>query len=166
MLEFDLSTLIGARPGERLVFSLDEDPQQLKDAFAEFLHGTLQFTRVQGGILVEGKVETRIETECVRCLEPFLLDATLDLEEIIGLNERPRPDVTHHVTDEGWFDASLLLREYSWMAIPIKPLCQPECRGLCPECGANLNLGDCDCRQERINPHFAALASFLTERQG
>jgi len=162
MLQFDLSPLIGARPGERLVFSLDEGPQRLDDISVAFLRGRLQFTRVQGGILVEGRIETQADVECVRCLESFPLDIALDLEEIIGLGGRPRPDIVYSVTEEGWFDAVPLVREQAWVAIPIKPLCRPDCRGLCPECGANLNRGDCGCARERVNPQLAGLASFLT----
>jgi uncharacterized metal-binding protein YceD (DUF177 family) len=165
MLEFDLSPLIGIRPGERLVFSLDEGPQLLEDVFAEFLRGTLQFTRIEGGILVAGSMDSRLKVECVRCLEPFSFDATLELEEIIGLSGRPGPDIVYQITDEGWFNAIPLLREAAWVTVPIKPLCQPSCRGLCSDCGTNLNLEECDCQRDRVNPHFALLASFLTQRQ-
>lgn len=165
MLQFDLSPLIGARPGERLAFPLDEGPERLRDIFVEFLRGELQFTRVQGGILVQGEIATRIQAECVRCLENFPLDAVLEVEETIALGGRPRPGMVYFVTDEGWFDPAPLLREQAWVALPMKPLCRPDCQGLCPECGANLNLGACECRRERINPHFAALASFLHPEQ-
>jgi uncharacterized protein len=165
MLRFNLSPLIGARPGERLVFSLDEGPQQLDDIYLEFLRGSLRFTRVQRGILVEGEVDTRIRAECVRCLEPFLFDATLEVEEIIGFSGRPDRDITYTVTEEGWFMVLPLLREQAWVVVPLKPICRPECRGFCPECGTNLNLEACDCGQRQTNPHFASLASLLMDTE-
>ena len=41
------------------------------------------------------------------------------------------------------------------MAVPMKTLCRPECKGLCPQCGADLNQGDCGCERKIINPKFA-----------
>ena len=164
-LQFDLSPLIGVRSGERLTFSLDEGPQRLDDIDAEFLRGTLQFTRIQDGILVEGEVETRLRAECVRCLEPFYLDATLEIEEIIGVGGGRRPDITYRITDEGWFNVIPLLREQAWVVVPLKPLCRSDCRGLCPLCGVNRNVEQCNCQEETINPHFAALAAFLSDGQ-
>jgi uncharacterized protein len=165
ILKFDLSPLIGARPGERLVFSLDEGPQELEDIYTEFLRGALQFTRVRKGILVEGQVETRVQVECVRCLEPFFVDQTLEIEETIGLVGQQDPEIKYRVDEEGWFEVAPLLREQAWVALPMKPVCRPDCRGFCAQCGTNLNLEECDCSQERINPQFAALASLLDEDQ-
>lgn len=165
MLQFDLSPLIGARPGERLAFSLDEGPLWLEDIYVVFLRGPVRFTRVQGGILVEGEVEAEVHVECVRCLEPFSLTAALDLEEVVGLGGRPRPGVTYYVTEEGWFDLSPVLREQAWVAVPMKPLCRTDCRGLCPECGESLNVGDCGCSREQANSQWAILASLRTEEQ-
>lgn len=166
MLQFDLSSLIGARPGERLVFHLEEGPQWLDDIRVYFLRGRMQFTRVQGGILVEAQLETQVEAECVRCLERFLCPTTLEIEEVIGFAGRPREGISYQLTEEGWFDSIPLLREQAWVALPMKPLCRPDCRGICPECGANLNLEPCRCREDRIDPRWAVLAEFLGKKRG
>ncbi|MBN1178945.1 MAG: DUF177 domain-containing protein [Anaerolineae bacterium] len=165
MLEFDLSPLLGVHPGERLVFSLDEGPATWQDIDAAFVRGTLTFTRVQQGILVEGELETQLSVECVRCLETFFVDVRLEIEEIIGVSGRPNPDITFRVTEEGRFNAVPLLRDQAWVALPMKPLCKPTCRGLCPECGTNLNLSECGCRREQTGSRFATLASLLTEQE-
>ena len=157
MLQFDLSPLIGARPGERLTFSLDEGPQGLDDIRIAYLRGRIDFTRIQGGILVEAQLETESEAQCIRCLEPFALPLTLEVEEIIGLAGRLRPGVTFQIDEEGTFDPFPLLREQIWVVMPMKPLCRTECRGICPTCGANLNSDPCDCRRERIDPRLALL---------
>jgi uncharacterized protein len=163
MLQFDLSPLVGARPGERLVFTLDEGPQQLEEVGASFLRGDLRFTRIEKGILVEGEVKTEIQVPCVRCLEPFPLPATLEIEEIVGLSKSP--SVSYSITDEGWFESSLLLREQALVSIPLKALCSPECKGMCPECGGNLNSEDCGCIQEPVDLRMAALASLLEKEE-
>ncbi len=160
MLQFDLSHLIGARPGARLAFVLDEGSQQLEDIRVNFLRGRLQFTRIQGGILVESQIETEVEVPCTRCMELFPYAAVLEIEETIGFAGRPRPDITYRLTEEGWFEISPLLREQAWVALPMKPLCNPNCQGICPECGANRNLEPCRC-QEQIDPRLAVLAEFV-----
>ena len=163
MLLFDLSPLIGARPGKRLAFSLDEEPQRLEDIEIDFLRGQMQFTRIQGGILVEAQLQAGITAECVRCLTVFPLSITLEVEETIGLAGRPRPDIAYHLSEEGWFDPLPLIREQVWVTLPIKPLCRPDCRGLCPECGINLNLEQCHCAEESVDPRLAVLAEFYAQ---
>lgn len=164
MLQFDLSSLIGARPGERLSFSLDEGPQQLNDVRVDFLRGWIQFTRVQGGILTQAQIETQVELECVRCLEYFPSPTVLEVEEIIGFPGKARTGVNYRLSEEGWFDPSPLFREQVWVSIPMKPLCRPDCRGICPECGANLNLEPCRCQEGQVDPRMAVLARFLEGR--
>ena len=163
MLQFDLSPLVGARLGVRLVFSLDEGPQQLEEVATSFLRGELRFTRIEKGILVEGEAETEIQVRCVRCLESFPLLATLEIEEIIGLSKRP--DVTYFITDEGWFEISPLLREQALVSIPLKALCSPDCKGICSECGSNLNTDDCGCSREPVDLRLAVLASLLEKEE-
>ncbi len=50
------------------------------------------------------------------------------------------------------------------MALPLRPLCKEECKGLCPRCGANRNVEDCDCAAPIMNSKFAALKDFKVDR--
>ncbi|MGD1996405.1 MAG: DUF177 domain-containing protein [Anaerolineae bacterium] len=109
--------------------------------------------------MLTGALESEVEVECVRCLEPFCFAFSGELEDIIGISENS--GTPYFLTDEGWLDVSPLLREQVWLAIPIKPLCSLECQGLCPQCGVNLNREECDCRQERVDPRMQVLASLL-----
>ncbi|MBN1954946.1 MAG: DUF177 domain-containing protein [Anaerolineae bacterium] len=165
MLQFDLSPLIGARPGERLVFSLSEGPHWLEDVQVAFLRGPVTFVRVQGGILVEARLETSIEVECVRCLDRFSHAAVLEVEETIGLAGHSQPEIVYHLTEEGWFDPLPLFREQVWVVLPMKALCRLDCKGYCPECGSNLNVEACSCRKEQVDPRLASLAAFYDRRQ-
>ena len=162
MIRFDVSSLTEARPGASLTLSLDTGPQSLVDLEVGFLRGTIQAIRVQGGLLVQGTVESQLELECVRCLEPFILPITLELEETFRLlGTSLRPDVSYVVGSDGWLDLIPLLREQAWVAISMKPLCRPDCRGLCPQCGANLNLESCTCERVKIDPRLALLKDLL-----
>jgi uncharacterized protein len=162
MIRFDVSSLLKARLGASLTLSIGTGSQRLTDLQVSFLRGTVQAVRVQGGVLVRGSVESQLGLECVRCLESFDLPITLELEETFRLpGVGPKPDMTYAVNADGWLDLAPLLREQAWLAIPMKPLCGPDCKGLCPHCGANLNHESCTCEEERIDPRLALLKDLL-----
>jgi len=179
MVRFDVSSLIEAQLGASLTFDVDVGPQSLTDGSTgastegaaeelsdalevDFLCGTIRVTRVQEGLLVQGAVDSQLRMECVRCLEPFALPITLDLEETFRLpGASPNEDFPYAVGTDGWLDLTPLLREQGWLAIPMKPLCSPECKGLCPQCGTNLNLASCTCESTKIDPRLESLKELL-----
>lgn len=162
MVRFDVSALTKARLGASLTLNVDTGPQSLTDLEVAFFRGTIRAIRVQGGILVQGTVDSQLRLECVRCLEPFVLPITLELEETFRLpGASLRPDVLYAVREDGWLDLTPLLREQGWLSIPMKPLCHSDCRGLCPQCGANLNLKSCTCERTSIDPRLALLKELL-----
>jgi uncharacterized protein len=119
---------------------------------------------------LEGTVRTVLELPCSRCLEPYRLpvDAALDLR-YLPVSERSSEDETE-VSEEDvdisfyqddQIDLSELLREQFYLVLPMKPLCQEECRGLCPQCGVNRNTGTCDCGPGWEDPRLAALKGLI-----
>lgn len=162
MISFDVSTLIQAQSGTSLTLNVDTGPQSLADLKVSFLRGTVRVTRVPGSLLVQGTVESQLRLGCVRCLEPFAFPIIMELEETFGLpGTSRRQDVTFVVGADGWLDLTPLLREQAWIAIPMKPLCHPDCKGLCPQCGVNLNRDSCTCESTRIDPRLALLKDLL-----
>lgn len=117
-----------------------------------------------------GKVTTRLEVDCSRCIEPFQVpvDAAFDLryvphsenagEEEVEVGE---DDLATAFYREGMVDLIDLMREQFVLALPMKPLCDEACKGLCPECGANLNKTQCDCAPKWEDPRLAPLKSLL-----
>ena len=113
-----------------------------------------------------GRVQARLELPCDRCLELFTLpvDATFDLRyqphaENTGEAEREieEDDLSTAFYDNQTIDLGQLMREQFYLVLPMKPLCQEACRGLCPVCGTNLNRGACDCKPEWEDPRLAVL---------
>lgn len=119
---------------------------------------------------VEGTVRTVLELPCGRCLEPFLLpvDAALDLR-YLPMSERSSDDdqeVAEEDVDVSFYqddqiDLTELLREQFYLALPMKPLCRDDCRGLCPQCGVNRNTGTCDCETGWEDPRLAPLKGLI-----
>jgi uncharacterized protein len=118
-----------------------------------------------------GTVRTELELTCSRCLEPFRLpvdlafdqrylpqtDASAEQETEVGVEDLE----TSFYRDEE-IDLNELLREQFYLALPMKPLCREECKGLCPQCGTNLNTGTCDCAPAWEDPRLAALRQLKT----
>jgi len=162
MVRFDVSSLTKARLGASLTLNVDTGPQSLNDLEVDFLCGNIRATRVQDGLLVQGTVESQLRLECVRCLETFALPIALDLEETFRLpGVTPKADTPYAVSASGWLDLTPLLREQGWLSIPMKPLCRPDCKGLCPQCGANRSLAPCTCESTRVDPRLEALRELL-----
>jgi uncharacterized protein len=117
-----------------------------------------------------GTVNTELELGCSRCLEPFRLPvaAPFDLRYLPA--SEVSTDTEREVEDEDLetsyyendaIDLNGLLREQFYLALPMKPLCQDDCRGLCPQCGTNLNTGNCDCAPVWEDPRLAPLKNLL-----
>lgn len=163
MIKVNLSTLIHAKAGRRETVFLDLSHLAVDDLDLGYLKGKLHFTRVAYGILVEGVLNADVKTECTRCLTPFYAPVVIELEDTISL---PGTDLTPErpvrVTEDGWIDLSPLVREYAWLGIPVNAVCSPDCQGICPTCGGNLNLGECTCDdQPPIDPRWSALQALV-----
>ncbi len=123
-----------------------------------------------GAFKVTGTATTQLELDCGRCLEPFQVpvEAAFDLryvpaEQNTGEQEREiaEDDLTTAYYRDGSLDVIDLLREQFQLALPMKPLCTEACKGLCPECGTNLNRAQCDCTHKWEDPRLAALKGLL-----
>ena len=112
-----------------------------------------------------GQVKTTVELECSRCAEPyrFEVEAPFDLRyrphtpAPAGEREVQEEDFSSAVYRNEEIDLGQLVRERLYLALPMKPLCSEDCRGLCPECGTNLNRGTCDCHPAWEDPRLAVL---------
>lgn len=124
------------------------------DLHLDYLQGTLRLSRTREGILVQGTLQAAVQGECSRCLTTTDVPLTLDLEELFSTSANHS---TFTIGEDAILDLTPLVREEAIVSIPVAPLCKPDCAGLCPSCGQNLNLGSCDCPTDDIDPRFAIL---------
>lgn len=119
---------------------------------------------------VTGRVDTRLALECSRCLEPFDVPVSSAFElryvpqdENTGDGEREiaEDDLTTAFYRDNTLDLGELMREQIQLALPMKPLCSEDCKGLCAVCGANLNTTTCGCAPTWEDPRLATLKSLL-----
>lgn len=141
-------------PGESMPVSgaLDVDGYSVGDKhlrLSDGIHYDVVLTNAGDGILVTGIVRAHATGECDRCLEPASFDVAGEIEEYY-LFEEPEDKEAYEdgfelVGDDRQVDLSGAINDAVVMDTPFVVLCKPDCLGICPTCGANLNLGDCGC---------------------
>ncbi len=135
LLEKQPIELAGEEPPELL--GLEPDSPIVADHPIKY---RLKAQKVSGGVLVEGRVATRIHGLCGRCLEP--VKRKIESPELSLFFENP-PGEELDLTPE--------VREELLLELPMNLLCSESCRGLCPHCGVNRNLESCDCAEEETS---------------
>lgn len=130
--------------------------------------GTLQ--KADPGFVLTGELDVGGEVACSRCLAPVPFSRKGEVSWVFApAHRRPteeETELTARDLDVVWYDDFVvpfdpLVEEQLQLELPMKPLCRPDCRGLCPTCGADLNAGPCDCREEG-DERLAKLKSLLT----
>lgn len=111
------------------------------------------------GILVSGRTGTIAHHQCARCL--VIWDAAVEVnftELFTRISKADWPDEDQYrVTSDGWIDLEPLVHDEIALSLPSDPLCRPDCAGLCPICGADLNMGSCAGHGDESSSPFAAL---------
>lgn len=127
--------------------------------------------------LVRGNVSTKIEARCARCLRPIELGITANLDErfqrMSSQTREQDPIRDEQTEEEDWGHEEVqefrgltihlddVVLENLLVSLPIKPLCQEGCRGLCSQCGQDLNDGECNCTTDDIDPRMLQLKQLL-----
>ncbi len=109
-----------------------------------------------------GNIKTTVSLPCVRCLEPFHMKIDSDFDVILfpaGLIEKTNPalkaDDMEYVFFEGdQIDISRVIMEQVNLFMPLRPLCNEACKGLCSKCGKNLNYENCQCENSFTEANF------------
>ena len=172
----DLNKLRGPREHvERTMPSSLFDPQDPEYRVAARVVLVMDVERSgEAAFAVRGTVVTTLELACSRCLDPFEVpvDAAFELRYVPqtanageGEREIAEDDLATAFYRDGLLDVTELLREQFQLALPMKPLCSEACRGMCPQCGTNLNRTECACRPHWEDPRLAALKSLLSNQK-
>lgn len=128
------------------------------------LSGYARITRTAQGLLVQVKMRATLLSECVRCLKDFPLPLSNDFTELYAFSRNALTDSDLLLPEDAHIDLGPLVREYMLLDIPISPLCSPDCKGLCPICGENLNDTTCNHDDDAIDPRLAVLKALLEKK--
>lgn len=133
--------------------------------------GELKLTKTDRGIWVSGRVEIEVPEACSRCLKPVSLTVPAKIDDeylpqvdlVTGRRLHHDGEVdadTNSIDEHNEMDLSETLRQYRLAGLPLAPLCKEDCRGICPQCGADLNVETHDCEPE-MDPRWAKLKELL-----
>lgn len=172
---------IKAKRGAQLEFDFEESVPSPWQTGSARLDGPVRFAgRVSNtgkGFLVEGTLRATAAVVCDRCLAPFHAEIVDDVQEefhragarpardeelddAAGDEDASEPDDFNTFQGDA-IDVDELVHDHLLLALPHKLLCRPECKGMCPRCGADLNAGDCGCRRDDVDPRLAPLKDLL-----
>ena len=159
----DLLDRPGASRPLDLALEAPEDLDLAALAMAE-VDGPLRFTgvveSVVDGLLVRGTLSAPLRLQCARCLQPVQRTVQADVVELFtdpADAEDPDDVEAGYEIVEGTLNFETLLRDALAPAVPVQPLCRPDCAGLCPTCGVDRNVSDCDCTEDTTDARWAAL---------
>ena len=160
-LRLNLGFLINATIGTSRDFTFEYETMRLGDDLTvQDFTGTARFSRTPQGFFLQGEFEAKTDLECVRCLDPFSQLLKWTVTDLYAFDQSNITESGLLVPEDGQIDLEPLLREYALLEFPISPVCKPDCKGLCPVCGENLNKTDCGHRPQADSP-FAALKDLL-----
>jgi uncharacterized protein len=156
-------------PGEGLEV---EDPRAFPHPFQDpaWSLDAVSLTVEKDGeaVLIQGTLAARVPQHCGRCLEPYAVTVTPEVDARFVPNPRRRgeevelgaEDLDTDVYDNGVLDLATLLETETTLLLPMKPLCREDCRGLCPICGTNRNVSTCHCEVATDDPRWAPLKAW------
>lgn len=123
--------------------------------------GNVRVTRTAQGLLVQVKLQAKIDAECVRCLADFQQPLEVDFSDLYAFTQASMTEAGLLLPENGKIDLAPVVRDEMLLAVPISPLCSITCKGLCPVCGENLNETHCQHADETTENTFDGLGSLV-----
>ena len=163
MKTFNLRTL-KLRPGEeyRDEIELELEPFELGGQrylpVPEKVPAELAITRASTGTLFELRFGIRLHGPCYRCLDDAALDLPISAREYQATNPGDAEELTTQYVVDDRLDLAAWARDATALALPDKILCRPDCAGLCPVCGRDLNDEPHTHDEEAVDPRWSGLA--------
>lgn len=134
--------------------------------FESPLQSEAKIRRAGQSVMIQGEVHASMRLRCARCLKefPYPLTSSFDLtlHPLKGRDFKEEVELSTDELESNYFEGgeihlSEIACEQIFLEIPIQPLCQDACKGLCSHCGKDLNLSACDCIEKDIETGFSAL---------
>jgi uncharacterized protein len=170
---FSVSQLLQEPTGATRYHELDDAQLVIDDMLRmEPVQGKLRLTRTPKGVLADAKLHGAVELECGRCLtlyrQPIKLEFSEEYYQTVNVNTgarlpKPEEEDAFLIDETHKLDLADAMREYVLLNLPPAPHCREDCKGLCPQCGHNLNEGPCACLPDEGDDRFAALSKLLDD---
>ena len=171
-MNYNVSQLLKEPTGSEREFNVNEGEFRDSDYTVDYAAGSVRMVRTHQGIWVQGRLTVRLAQDCSRCLADFRQTLELELDEEYfpevdvrtGRREFPPDDWEGlYIGADHILDLAEATRQATLAVLPLKPLCKPDCVGICDRCGVDRNRSACDCYALDIDPRWAALRALITE---
>ncbi len=161
-LRLNVGFIISNEVGFSNEFPFDYEKLKIADdlTLRQFV-GSAIVGRTPQGLLLTGQFEGRLDLQCVRCLNDFEYTVHWDMTELYAFTEKSVSESDLLVPEDAHIDLAPMVRDYALTEVPLSPICKPDCKGLCPTCGQDLNVKDCGHRPEQDDSPFSALKDLL-----
>jgi uncharacterized protein len=160
VLKLNVGDLLSDGPAHRKETKLDIPAVRVADDLTiDYVRGPIRLSRTKEGILVQCEFHIGLSDECYRCLDKVERDIQINVEELFSYHSKAESEFK--INEDHVLDLGPLIRAEVFIEAASGVLCRPDCKGLCTECGANLNIETCDCHKNAINPQFEALKKLL-----
>lgn len=164
ILRLNVGFLLKEGIGYSRDFSFNESVAQVADDLTVHnLRGRVALTRTPQGLYAEGRLRGTVRVECVRCLAETPQLLTSHISDLFIYPPENAPEGALMVDETAHLDLAPVVREDMLVSMPMRVLCRPDCKGLCPHCGQNWNEGVCDCEEDQTDPRWASLSQWLKE---
>ena len=170
-MHFNVADLLKGPTGSKRLYDIDDAFEPLDETGVFQAKGSVKLTRTNGSVLVSANLYCTAKCTCSRCLEGFSMAIHITLEEEyfptldIATGRRLKalePSEGDAIIDDHHIiDLTEAVRQYALVGLPMKPLCSDNCRGLCTECGMNLNESRCLCNHSDRDPKWEPLLKAL-----
>jgi uncharacterized protein len=157
--------IVAEQNGYSRQFPIEFAEVLLQDLELRNVTGSITITRTAQGLLIQVVLDAETTTECMRCLEPVALELSPSFTELYAFSKKTVTDSGLILPESGQVDLGPLIREYMLLEVPIKPLCKPDCKGLCPVCGENQNDITCQHEEDLVDPRLAVLRTLLDSKK-
>lgn len=177
MLSYNVASLLRAAPGTAETHQVNVDDLEVADGIELVapVTGQVRLSVTGRTILVRADLRTAVAGNCARCLTPVVTPLEVEIEEEalpsididtgLPVDNSAEPDALR-LTDHHELDLEIPIREAISLAEPIAVLCRPGCRGLCPECGQDLNDNPSHAHaDDDVDPRLAALAEWRGDKE-
>jgi uncharacterized protein len=131
------------------------------DLELRMFEGIINVGKTPQGLIVQADFSAETTLTCARCLTDFESGLDWSFTELYAFDKRSETESGLLLPEDAHLDMAVLLYEYALLEIPISPLCKPNCKGLCVECGQNLNEKDCGHRPPESDSPFSKLKDLL-----
>lgn len=127
--------------------------------------GVVRVTRTAQGLLLQAALQARVQAACVRCLKEFDQQIESNFTELYAFTRASMTESGLLLPDNGKINLGPIVRDEMLLSVPIGTVCTPDCKGLCPICGEDMNEVSCSHETETFDPRLDILKALLDKDQ-